>query len=222
MTESSGPELSPEVERKLDPDRVLTFTDGVFAIVVTILVLELKVPDLGSGQSLGASLEEMRPTFSAFVISFLLVGMYWAWHRTTFARVRYIDTGALWINLLYLLPVSLIPFVTSALGEYPDDATTLHLYGAVLIAATLVRIWLYWYLSRHPALLWQRETTKANRLGNLLAAAPIVVYGLAMVVAGPLPGLSLVMYFSVPLLYLGLVGILQTAPQTKAAAQELS
>jgi uncharacterized membrane protein len=222
VAESTGTELGPQAERKLDPDRVLTFTDGVFAIVVTILVLELKVPDLGSGQSLGASLEEMRPTFFAFVISFLLVGMYWAWHRGTFAQVRYIDTSALWINLLYLLPVSLIPFVTSALGEYPDDATALHLYGAVLIAATLVRISLYSYLSRHPALLWQRETTKANRLGNLLAAAPIVVYGLAMLVADSVPGLSLALYFSVPLLYLGLVAVLQTAPQTKVAAKELS
>lgn len=222
MAENTGSELAPREQRKFDPDRVMTFTDGVFAIVITILVLDLKVPDLGSGQSLSASFEEMRPTFIAFVISFLLVGMYWAWHRSTFAQVRYIDTSALWINLLYLLPVSLIPFAASALGKYPDDTKALHMYGAVLIAATLVRIGLYWYLGRHPALLWQSETTNANRMGILFAAAPIVVYGLAMLVADSLPGLSLALYFSMPLLYLGLVTFLQTAPQTKAAAQDLS
>lgn len=215
-------DLTPRQQRKLDPDRVLTFTDGVFAIVITILVLDLKVPDLGSGQSLGDSLEEMRPTLVSFVISFLIVGMYWAWHRSTFAQVRYIDTSTLWINLLYLLAVSLIPFAASVLGEYSDEATALHLYGAVLIGATLVRILLYWYLRRHPALLWQDATERANHLGLSLAAAPIVVYAVAMLVADSLPTLSLLLYFAVPLLYLGLVAVLQTAPRTRAAAEDVS
>jgi len=215
-------DLTPRQQRKLDPDRVLTFTDGVFAIVITILVLELKVPDLGSGHSLTDSLEEMRPTFVSFVISFLIVGMYWAWHRSTFAEVRYIDTSTLWLNLLFLLPVSMIPFAASVLGEYPDEATALHLYGAVLIAATLVRIGLYWYLGRHPALLSEDSSEKARRLGFSLAAAPLVVYAVAMLVADSLPTLSLVLYFAMPLLYLGLVAVLQTAPQTKAAAEDIS
>jgi uncharacterized membrane protein len=207
---------------ELHPDRVLTFTDGVFAIVITILVLDIKVPDLGSCQSLADSLEEMRPTFISFVISFLIVGMYWAWHRSTFAHVRYIDTILLWINLLYLLPVSLIPFAASVLGEYSDDATALHLYGAVLIAVTLIRIGLYWYLGRHPGLLWEGAGKRAHRLGILAAGFPIIVYVVAMLVADSLPTLSLVLYFIVPLLYLGLVAVLQTAPKTKAAAQDLS
>lgn len=214
--------LSPRDQRRLDPDRVLTFTDGVFAIVITILVLDIRVPDLDSGQSLADSLEEMRPTFVSFVISFLIVGMYWAWHRGAFAQVRYIDTSTLWLNLLYLLPVSMIPFAASMLGEYQDQPTALHFYGAVLIAATLVRIVLYWYLGRHPALLWEDATKSSNRLGILTAAAPLVIYGVAMAVANSLPGLSLVLYFIMPLLYLGLVTFLQTAPRTKAAAEDLS
>jgi uncharacterized membrane protein len=215
-------DLSPEQQRRLDPSRVLTFTDGVFAIVITILVLDLEVPDLGSGQSLADSLEEMRPTFVSFVISFLIVGMYWAWHRSTFAQVRYIDASLLWINLLYLLPVSMIPFAASVLGEYSDDATALHLYGTVLIAVTLVRIGLYWYLNRHSGLLWEDATKRSYRLGILAAGFPIIVYVVAMLVADSLPTLSLVLYLSVPLLYLGLVAVLQTAPKTKAAAQDLS
>jgi uncharacterized membrane protein len=222
MAENTDVDLSPRAQRKLDPDRVLTFTDGVFAIVITILVLDLKVPDLGSGQSLADSLEEMRPTFVSFVISFLIVGMYWAWHRSTFAQVRYIDTSVLWINLLYLLAVSLIPFAASVLGDYPDEAAALHLYGVVLIAATLVRILLFWYLGRHATLLWQDSTEKSRRLGFSLAAAPLVVYVVAMLVADALPTLSLVLYFAVPLLYLGLVAVLQTAPRTKAAAEDVS
>jgi len=222
MADHTDEDLSPRQQRRLAPDRVLTFTDGVFAIVITILVLDLKVPDLASGQSLGDSLEEMRPTFVSFVISFLIVGMYWAWHRGTFAQVRYIDTSILWINLLYLLTVSLIPFAASMLGEYPDEASALHLYGAVLVAVTLVRILLYWYVGRHPGLLWQDSSEKAQRLGIVTAAAPLVVYIVAMVVADAWPTLSLVLYFAMPLLYLGLVAVLQTAPQTKAAAEDIS
>ena len=222
MADNTDEDLSPRQQRRLDPDRVLTFTDGVFAIVITILVLDLKVPDLGSGQSLGDSLEEMRPTFVSFVISFLIVGMYWAWHRSTFAQVRYIDTSILWINLLYLLAVSLIPFAASVLGEFPDEASALHLYGAVLIAATLVRILLYWYVGRHPGFLWEDSSEKAQRLGILTAAAPLVVYVVAMVVADAWPTLSLVLYFAMPLLYLGLVAVLQTAPRTRAAAEDIS
>lgn len=76
MADQVTEKLTPREKRRSDPDRVLTLTDGVFAIIITILVLDLKVPDLGSGQSLGESLSEMRPTFVAFVISFLLVGLY--------------------------------------------------------------------------------------------------------------------------------------------------
>ncbi len=105
---SDTPTFSDEDGRRGDPDRMLTFTDGVIAIVITILVLELKVPDLSSGQALATSLEEMRPTFVAFVISFLLVGMYWVGHRDMFTGVRLVNRDVLWLNLLFLLPMTLI------------------------------------------------------------------------------------------------------------------
>ena len=222
MAEDNEAQLTDREQRRLDPGRVLAFTDGVFAIVITILVLELKVPDLASGQSLADSLEEMRPTFVAFVISFLIVGMYWAWHRSTFAQVRYVDTTTLWINLIFLLPVSMIPFAASVIGEYPDEATALYLYGVVLIAVTLVRIWLYWYLHRHPALMWHEASEQTRRLGTITAAAPLLVYIVAMLVADALPALSLLLYFGMPLLYLGLVAFLRTDRRTKHAAEDLS
>jgi uncharacterized membrane protein len=208
-------------ERDADPDRLLTFTDGVFAIIITILVLELEVPDLGSGQSLRESLVEIRPTFIAFVISFFLVGMYWVWHRGSFAKVRYVDRNAIWLNLLFLLPVSMIPFAASVLGEYSREPTALHLYGAVLIAATLFRTVVDSYLHRHPGLLWQTPSKQARRLSAAAAAAPLVVYVAAMLVADWLPWLSLLLYFSMPLLYFGFVAFLRADPRTKSAAEDL-
>ena len=215
-------ELNAQQKRSADPDRLLTFTDGVFAIIITILVLELEVPDLDSGQSLRESLEQMRPTFVAFVISFLLVGMYWAWHRATFAHVRFVNRDVVWLNLLFLLPVSMIPFAASVLGEYSKNATALHLYGTVLITATLLRVGLDYYIRRHPGLLWDPGNREARRISTLLAAAPLFVYVVAMLVASSLPGLSLVLYFGMPLLYFAFVALLRAAPKTRAATEDVS
>ncbi len=222
MAEDSSIELAAREQRNASPGRLLAFTDGVFAIIITILVLELKVPDLSSGQSLRDALREFRPTFVAFIISFLLVGMYWTWHRSAFAQVRYIDLNTVWLNLLFLLPVAVIPFAASVLGEYPSESTALHLYGVVLIVATVFRVVLNSYLRRHPGLLWQPPSQEARRLGTVLAAAPLVVYAVAMVIADWVPTLSLLLYFSMPLLYLGLVAVLKTDPRTQVAAEDLS
>jgi uncharacterized membrane protein len=222
MTEDSDAALTAREERNASPERLLTFTDGVFAIIITILVLEIKVPDLDSGESLIEALEDIRPTFVAFVISFLLVGMYWVWHRSAFAQVRYIDLNTVWLNLLFLLTAALIPFATSTLGEYEADPTALHLYGAVLIAVTLFRIVLDWYLRRHPGLLWRTPSKEARRLAAGAAAAPLVVYAIAMVVADWVPWLSLLLYLLLPLLYFGFVWLLKADPRTQVAAQDLS
>jgi len=222
MADDDSTELSARERRRADPGRLLTFTDGVFAIIITILVLELKVPDLGSGQSLSRALRETRPTFVAFVVSFLLVGMYWSWHRSAFAQVRYIDRNTLWLNLVFLLPVAMIPFVASVLGEFPSSPTALHLYGIVLIVATLFRVVLDWYLRRHPGLLWQTPSQEARRLASLAAAAPLLVYGVAVLIADWLPVLSLLLYFAMPVLYFGLVALLQTDSRTRVAAEDLS
>ena len=215
-------EFDAREQRNANPERLLTFTDGVYAIIITILVLELQVPDLGPGQSLGEALREIRPTFVAFVISFLIVGMYWTLHRSAFAQVRYVDLNTLWINLLYLLPVAMIPFAASTLGEHEGDPAALHLYGIVLIAATLMRAILNWYLGKHVGLLWQAPSSKSRRLATVVGLAPLLVYVLAMIVADWASWLSLVLFFSVPLLYLGLVAILSTDPRTRVAAEDLS
>ena len=151
--------LTPTEQRNADPDRLVFLTDGVIAIIITILVLDIKVPELGSGQSIAESLAEARPTFVSFVISFLLVGMFWTMHRQTFSQVRYVDHNAIWINLIFLLFVSLVPYASSAVGEYSSEPTALYLYGIVMIAASLLRLGLNSYFQTHPGLLWQESRT---------------------------------------------------------------
>jgi uncharacterized membrane protein len=208
--------------RHFGVDRLVAFTDGVFAIIITILVLDLQVPDLGSGQSLRQSIDDVQPTFTAWVISFLLTGMYWVVHRALFAEVRYADLPTVWLNLLFLLPVCLVPYASSAIGEYPDDPLAMHLYGTVLIAATVMRVAMTYYLVRRHHLLWEPQSTQKRRLWLSLAGFPLVVYTLAMVVADASTAASLILYLVVPGLHLVLVAVLRTNARTRSAAEDVS
>jgi len=156
------------------------------------------------------------------VISFLLVGMYWVWHRDLFLRVRAVNRDLVWLNLIFLLPVSLIPFAAAVLGEYHDEPVALHLYGVVLITASLARVWLFRYVSKRPALLWEPSTERTRRVGIAISAAPIALYLVAMLLAGPAPSVSLIVYFAVPAAYFVLITVLRDRPATAGDADDFS
>lgn len=215
-------ELTPQQERGGDPARVVAFSDGVLAIVITILVLDLRVPELGEGQRLADALGESRSTFVAWVVSFLLTGMYWAWHREVFTHVRYVDRITVWLNLLFLLTTALLPFAASVLGSYPDSPTALYLYGSVLIAITLSRVLLDSYLFAQQGLLWDPVTPRAQRYALLLAGGPLVVYLLAIALAATAPGVSVVLFFVVPGLYLASVALLRRDHRTQVDADSVT
>ena len=98
-----------QFERSHDPARLMALTDGVFAIVITLLVLEIHVPELSRGQRLAEALREVRPSFIAFD-HFLVTAISWTAHRDLFAHIRLTDRNLVWLNLLYMLPLSLLPF----------------------------------------------------------------------------------------------------------------
>ena len=220
--ETSEKGVNSTQRRLSSPDRVVALSDGVFAIIITILVLEIAVPENLSERSLLESLEDLRPTFVAWVISFLLTGMYWLAHRDLFALVRVVNRDLVWLNLLFLLPVSLIPFAASVLGSYPDAPVTMHLYGVVMIAATLMRFVLYRYVIRRPKLLWPEVSTDRARLRVVITLAPIIVYLVAMGVAGASTTVSAVLFLSVPALYFILVTLLREHPSTRAGADDFT
>jgi len=212
--------MTPAEKRRADPDRVTMFTDGVFAIIITILVLEIGVPADLPEQSLRDAIDETGPELLAWVISFLIVGMYWAWHRDLFNQVRYVNRDVVWLNLLFMMPAALIPFAASVLGAYHDEPIALHIYGAVLIVTALLRWLLYPYVMRRPSLLWEPPATKRRRVGALLAVAPIVVYVIAMLLAAVAPFVSLLLDFAMPLLYFLLITVLRQSPGTREEAAD--
>ena len=122
---------------------VLALSDGVFAIILTLLVLEIRVPELGSDDGLGDALREIRPSFIAF-ISFVVVANAWARHRDLFALIRRTDRPVIWLNILYMLPLAILPFGTELLARYNRDAVALEIYGLILVAIQLTRAPAVW------------------------------------------------------------------------------
>src|SRR6185503_365540 len=119
-------------ESGLSFERVVFFSDAVFAIVITLLVLELKVPHLGdhTEPALRHSLVELLPRVAGFVISFLIIGLMWIEHHRIFRYIADYDAGLLWRNLFLLLCVSFVPFPTALFSENFWSRTAFILYAA--------------------------------------------------------------------------------------------
>jgi len=120
--------------------RIEAFSDGVFAIVVTLLVLEIHVPQVQGpdlGAALARSLAAMAPKFLSYVLSFAIICIWWIAHHHLFHLLRKSDRGLLWLNCLFLLFLAFIPFPTALMGDYPSERIAVISYGAVMILAGL-------------------------------------------------------------------------------------
>jgi uncharacterized membrane protein len=120
--------------------RIEAFSDAVIAIIITIMVLEMKVPH---GDSL-SDLASLIPVFLSYILSFAYIGIYWNNHHHMFQACTRVSGGVLWANLHLLFWLSLFPFATGWMGENHFAATPSALYGAVLLAAAIA----YWILQQ--------------------------------------------------------------------------
>ena len=198
------------LERLHDPARVLALSDGVFAIIITLLVLEVHVPELTQGHTLNEALAELRPSLVAFVISFILAGMYWVGHRDLFALIRRTDRGLVWLNILYQLPLCLLPFGAGLIGRYDQEPVALRIYGLLLVTIAAMRVVIWLYATNRPHLLWQRLDANQRRAGLALNLYPGLIYLLAFLVARTAPGISLLIYAAMPVLYFLSITVLRS------------
>src|SRR5262245_40897661 len=113
--------------------RLEAFSDGVIAILITIMVLELKVPHGGDAHAL----KPLVPLFVAYVLSFIIVGIYWVNHHHLLHTIQHVTAGILWANLHLLFWLSLIPITTAWVGENHEAALPTAVYGAVLVCGAI-------------------------------------------------------------------------------------
>ena len=139
-------------------NRLEAFSDGVIAVIITIMVLEMKVPH---GDSL-AALAPLMPVFLSYVLSFVYVGIYWNNHHHMLHTVKHVSGGVLWANLHLLFWLSLIPFATGWMGENHFGAAPTALYGVVLLMAAIA----YWILQQLIIASHGRDSVLGRAVGG--------------------------------------------------------
>jgi uncharacterized membrane protein len=176
-------------------NRLEAFSDGVLAIIITIMVLEMKVPH---GDSLGA-LAPLAPVFMSYVLSFVYVGIYWNNHHHMLHTCTRVTGGILWANLHLLFWLSLFPFVTGWMGENHFAAVPTALYGGVLLAAAIA----YWVLQQTIIAAQGSESPLKAAIGSdWKGKLSPVVYVLGIVATLMWPWLAQVLYVLVALMWL--------------------
>jgi len=207
-------------ERRRDPSRVLALTDGVFAIIITLLVLDIHVPELSAHEKLGTAIADVRPSFISFVIAFIVAAMQWVGHRDLFTLIRYTDRSIIWLNLLTLFAVCLLPFGSALLSHYYQDPLALRMFGLILIGTSVARTVIWAYATRRPELVHEPLDRASIRSGLTLSVFPVAVYLIAFAVAGVSPQASLAVYASGPVLYFIAITLLHwLAPRGSAERQ---
>jgi uncharacterized membrane protein len=146
----------------MNKQRLEAFSDGVFAIVITLLILDVRIPDVPPA-GLGAALVHMMPQVFSYVLSFFVVGLYWLAHHRVAHQVRLINGTFVWLNLLWLLFVSVMPVPTSLLGRYPLQGLPIAIYGADLILANITGFFITLYMKSHPELCVAPVSSSAVR-----------------------------------------------------------
>lgn len=175
--------------------RIEAFSDGVLAIIITIMVLELKVPH---GHDLAALLP-LWPVFLSYVLSFVNVGIYWNNHHHMFQAVKHIGGWVLWANLHLLFWLSLMPFATAFMGENGFAPATVALYAFDLfMCAVSYTMLVYSLLGQHG-----RESDFAKALGSdRKGKVSLACYGLSIPLAFVLPWLSMALITVVAVIWI--------------------
>jgi uncharacterized membrane protein len=176
-------------------ERLTAFSDGVIAIIITIMVLELKVPHDATWEALG----KLLPVFLSYVLSFIYVAIYWNNHHHLLQMGERVNGAVLWANMHLLFWLSLIPFATGWMGENHFAALPTALYGAVLFMAAVA----YFILQGAIIRLDGAESPLARALGaDRKGKASLVAYALAILAAFWLPAAAHVVFVAVALLWL--------------------
>ena len=178
----------------MNKGRLEAFSDGVMAIIITIMVLELvapEEPDL-------AALVPLVPTFLSYALSFIFIGIYWNNHHHLFQAAENVNGSVLWANMHLLFWLSLVPFATAWMGETNFAAMPVALYGIVLLLAAVA----YYLLSRALVTLHGEDSVLAGAIGSdFKGRASLVIYLVGIALALVNPWLSCGLYVLVAILW---------------------
>ena len=183
-------------------NRIEAFSDGVFAIVITLLVLELHTPEIknhGDWAELFFALFNLAPKFLGYVMSFFFVAVFWVAHHQFFHSLNFSRRILLWLNNLFLFFMTFIPFPTAVLGAYYENKTSVIFFGLTFWAASITFAILRWYgwKSNETSDKFDEKSLKnAIRISFLLPT----LYAIGIAAAFFSPALAIAVYFLTPIL----------------------
>ena len=195
-----------DLKHHTDTARLEAFSDGVFAIAITLLVLEIGVPHAGSGSQLAHDLGSQWPSYLGYALSFVVIGIMWMNHHTMFRDIERVDHTLLVLNLLLLMSIAFLPFPTAVLAEHIKDAdarrTAVLIYGGTNVAIAVIfnLLWLYAAFGRRLIDEHVSEARRRSRTVRYLAGP--VTYGIAIPLAFVSPWISLAIWIALGVLYL--------------------
>jgi len=187
LVAASGDNHEASDKGRLGLDRLIFFSDAVFAISITLLVLEIRLPAMeGSitNAKLVSSLLGLWPKYLAYVISFLVIGIFWIAHHRRFQLIERYDNGLLFLNLLELMGIAFIPFPTSVMNVHKGQAGVMF-YSLVLTLTSLLSVANWWYASHNNRLVSPRLDPRLRRRetwsGSFVFVSFLVSFGLDLV-----------------------------------------
>lgn len=186
--------------------RVEAFSDGIFAIIITLLVLEIKVPHIHehhSANELVKALSGLLPKFIGWIISFFTIAVIWVNHHKIFKQIKQLDNGIFWWNAFLLLWSSFIPFPTAVLGDYPDNQTSVVLYGIVMSLMALSFTMMRFYAIQNRYVLDDNVDIAKFKKGTQLSLVfGPVMYLLGVSVGFIHPYLAFAVYLAIPVYFI--------------------
>jgi uncharacterized membrane protein len=192
-----GERLSTFARGSEEFGRVLAFSDGLFAIAMTLLVVGIEIPDLSDKSSVGEladALDDDATSFISFAISFLVIGRYWAAHHLFFARLKAMDRGLVALNMLYLLIIAFLPFPTGLLGNYFENPLSIAIYAVAVAIASGMEVVLFRHAQRH-GLMAETMPEDVYRWGTVLSLSPVLFFLISIPVAFVDTGLAVAVWF---------------------------
>jgi uncharacterized membrane protein len=186
VTSGSSPAVPRIYERdSVEFNRTLAFTDGLFAIAMTLLVVDLAVPVIKNTHSvhdLGDALGDDTATFVSFFISFAVIGRYWMAHHTFIAALARMDRGLISLNLVYLAFIAFLPFPTALLGRYFENPLSIVIYAVNVALISGMEVVLFSRAQNHD-LLKRKLPQDVYRFGVAMSLAPVLFFLLSIPVA---------------------------------------
>jgi uncharacterized membrane protein len=176
--------------------RIEALADGLFATVMTILVLSLVVPTITGSNSeatLEADLIGLLPDFFAYIITFIFLGVLWISHQTMLSHIEVVDLKVIWINILLLLAIALSPFSTALLGRYPMQPAAVFTYGVNALAISVL-FNILWFYPRLRRLTHEEPNPDIITKRSRIALVGPTVYGSAVAFSFIEPTISLGLY----------------------------